>query len=50
MKKIILIAICCLAVYGFGCLNKHLSDKMYKSCMDAGKQSEETCYYYSYIQ
>lgn len=50
MKKIILIAICSLIVYGFLKINQSLSDRMYNDCMAAGKQSEDTCYKYAYLQ
>ena len=50
MKKLILIVICSLIVYGFLKVNESLSDKMYSDCMEAGKQSEETCYKYAYLQ
>ena len=50
MKKLILIVICSLIVYGFLKVNEKLSDNMYADCIAAGKQSEDTCYKYAYLQ
>ena len=50
MKKIILI-LCIIICLGLVArCNKHCSDKIYASCMEAGKQSQETCYKYAYQQ
>lgn len=50
MKKLIIVLIASLIVYGFLKVNESLSDKMYSDCLKAGKQSEETCYKYAYLQ
>ena len=51
MKKVIIIG--CMVI-GFilllGKCNKSWSDKLYKDCKESGKQSQETCYKYSYLQ
>lgn len=50
MRKFIIFVIVTLVLYGFMKINESLSDKMYSDCMTAGKQSEETCYKYAYLQ
>ena len=50
MKKWIIVLIV-LAIIGIiGRVNKNMSDKMYADCIQAGKQSQETCEYYAYYQ
>lgn len=48
MKKWIIV--CLLVVIVLLWVNKNLSDKMYNECMEAQKQSKETCEYYAYYQ
>ena len=50
MKKIIVISMVLICLACVARCNKYCSDKIYKSCMDAGKQSQETCYKYAYLQ
>lgn len=50
MRKLFIFCLCVFVVGLICFINKKLSDGIYQDCMDSGKNTEETCYFYSYNQ
>lgn len=50
MKKIIIAVIVFTTLGCIFYIDKKMADEAYASCVSAGVQSDETCYFYAYIR